>query len=55
MSCGSPRRWTAGLGVGAALALADPVPFTWNPAGAIPALGGSAFTADTIVREEFLS
>ena len=44
---------TAAL-VGAAPALADPLPFTWKPAGASPALGGSAFTADTIVREEFL-
>jgi len=35
-------------------ALANPVPFTWNPAGASPALGGSAFTADTMVRQEFL-
>jgi hypothetical protein len=34
--------------------MANPVPFTWNPAGASPALGGSAFTADTIDREEFL-
>jgi hypothetical protein len=52
--------WIASLVAAAALAnaapaLADPVPFTWNPAGAIPAFGGSAFTADTIVREEFLS
>jgi hypothetical protein len=51
--------WIASLAaaaalVGAAPALADPVQFTWNPAGAIPALGGSAFTADTIEREEFL-
>jgi hypothetical protein len=29
-------------------AWANPLPFTWNPAGASPALGGSAFTADTI-------
>jgi hypothetical protein len=33
---------------GAAPALANAVPFSWNPAGASPALGGSAFTADTI-------
>jgi hypothetical protein len=33
---------------GVAPALANPLPFTWNPAGALPALGGSAFTADTI-------
>ena len=51
--------WIGSLAAAAALAsaapaLADPVQFTWNPAGAIPALGGSAFTADTIDREEFL-
>src|SRR5215469_5965649 len=39
---------------GAAPALANPLPFHWNPAGASPPLGGSAFTADTIVREEYL-
>lgn len=39
---------------GAAPSLANPLPFTWDPAGASPALSGSAFTADTIVREEFL-
>jgi hypothetical protein len=39
---------------GATSALANPLPFTWNPAGASPALVGSAFTADTIIRQEFL-
>jgi hypothetical protein len=47
------RTWIASLVMatalaGAAPALANPVPFTWNPNGASPALGGSAFTADTI-------
>jgi len=32
----------------AAHAASTPAPFTWNPAGASPALDGSAFTADTI-------
>ena len=39
---------------GATPAFGQALPFTWNPAGASPALGGSAFTADTIDREEFL-
>ena len=38
---------------GAASALANPLPFTWDPAGASPALGGSAFTADTIILKNF--
>jgi PEP-CTERM motif len=47
------QAWLASLAAAAALAgamsaLASPPPFTWNPAGASPALGGSAFTADTI-------
>jgi hypothetical protein len=49
-----PQLWLAALLLattaftGAAAALANPVPFTWNPDGASPALGGSTFTADTI-------
>ena len=38
----------------AASSVAAPLPFTWNPAGASPALGGSAFTADTIFTTSFL-
>ena len=34
--------------------VAAPLPFTWDPSQAVPGLGGSAFTADTILREEFL-
>ena len=29
--------------------------FTWDPAGASPSLGGSAFTADTIEGTHYLS
>jgi hypothetical protein len=39
---------------GFAPALANPLPFTWNPAGASPALGGTAFTADTINTTGYL-
>jgi hypothetical protein len=39
---------------GAAPSWANPLPFTWNPAGASPALGGSAFTADTMHDSSFL-
>ena len=53
------QAWLVSLAAAAALAgatsaLANPLPFTWNPAGASPALVGSAFTADTIIRQEFL-
>ena len=53
------RNWiaslvTAGAIIAAAPSLAAPLPFTWNPAGASPALGGSAFTADTIFTTSFL-
>jgi hypothetical protein len=49
----SYRTWLRPILVGIALcggaaSTAHAVPFTWNPAGASPALGGSAFTADTI-------
>src|SRR5690349_18772873 len=39
------------------IAHAELATFTWNPAGASPALGGagSAFTADSIVATNFLS
>ena len=39
---------------GAAPSWANPLPFTWNPAGASPALGGSAFTADTMHDSSYL-
>src|SRR5215472_16080949 len=47
------RTWIASLVMatalaGAAPAWANPVPFTWDPNGASPPLGGSAFNADTI-------
>ena len=53
------RAGIASLVLAAALASATPalanaVPFTWNPAGASPALGGSAFTADTMHDSSFL-
>ena len=53
------QAWFASLVAAAALAgtasaLANPLPFTWNPAGASPALGGSAFTADTINTTGYL-
>ena len=51
--------WLASLVAAAALtgatsASANPLPFTWNPAGASPSLGGSAFTADTMHDSSFL-
>ena len=51
--------WLASLATmvafaGAPSAVANPLPFTWDPAGASPPLTGSAFTADTMVREEYL-
>jgi hypothetical protein len=53
------RTWIASLVTAAALtgaapALANPVPFTWIPNGASPALGGSAFTADTIYNTGYV-
>ena len=53
------RNWiaslvTAGVFMAAVPSIAAPLPFTWNPAGASPALGGSAFTADTIYTTSFL-
>jgi hypothetical protein len=56
---GKKPAWIASLVAAAALAgaapaLANSVPFTWNPAGASPALGGSAFTADTMHDSSFL-
>ena len=44
----------AGLVVAAAPSVAAPVAFTWIPGGASPALGGSAFTADTIFTTNVL-
>jgi hypothetical protein len=35
-------------------ASANGLPFTWDPSQAVPGLAGGAFTADTILREEFL-
>src|SRR5438067_2421824 len=35
--------------------VAAPVAFTWNPAGASPALGGGEFTADTLSTTGFLT
>jgi hypothetical protein len=51
--------WLASLVTAAALtsatsASANPLPFTWDPAGASPSLGGSAFTADTMHDSSFL-
>lgn len=34
--------------------LSEATPFTWNPAGANPSLGGSAFTADSLTLTNYL-
>ena len=43
-----------GLLIAAGPSIAAPLSFTWNPDGASPALGGSAFSADTIHTTSFL-
>src|SRR5881227_2571734 len=50
---------TAAIGLAIAVAAhysagASEIPFTWNPAGASPALVGTAFTADTISATFFV-
>src|SRR3954447_10415082 len=43
-----------GLLIAGAPSIAAPLSFTWNPDGASPALGGGAFSADTIHTTSFL-
>lgn len=46
---------TASFVTAATSSVAAALPFTWNPGGASPALGSSAFTADTIFTTNYLT